>query len=62
MPTQTDPTQVVASLDPDAIRKRLAELNAEESALRVLLRAAIARSRAAQYQDSERYGRKVVKQ
>lgn len=45
MTTSNDPTELIASLDPEAIRSRLAELNAEESALRVLLRAALARRR-----------------
>jgi hypothetical protein len=40
---QPDPSQFVASLDPDAIRRRLDELSREQSALRVLLRAALAR-------------------
>lgn len=38
-------TELLDSLDSLAIRKRLAELDAEQSALRVLLRAAVARER-----------------
>jgi hypothetical protein len=40
-PTQTDPVEIVRSLDPDAIRDRLDELDRERQALRVLLRAAM---------------------
>ena len=39
--------QVVESLKPDLLRQRLDELEAEEKALRVLLRAAVARDRQA---------------
>jgi hypothetical protein len=45
MTISNDPTELIASLDPEAIRFRLAELNAGESALRVLLCAALARTR-----------------
>jgi hypothetical protein len=36
----TDPLQLVRGLDADAIRERMAELDRERAALRVLLRAA----------------------
>jgi ribosomal 50S subunit-associated protein YjgA (DUF615 family) len=39
-PLPTDPVALVRQLDPEAIRKRLAELDGEREALRVLLRAA----------------------
>ena len=45
MSSSLDPAKLIANLDPDAIRSRLADLDAEESALRVLLRAALARRR-----------------
>jgi hypothetical protein len=38
--TPTDPLNVVRSLDADAIRKRIDDLDAERQALMVLLRAA----------------------
>ena len=37
--------RTLTTLDPDAIRGRLADLAAEEKALRVLMRAAVARER-----------------
>jgi hypothetical protein len=40
-----DPVALVDRLDPDAIRTRLADLDRQSRALRVLLRAAVARSR-----------------
>lgn len=45
MSDEKSATDLIETLDPDAIRRRLADLEAEQSALRVLLRAAIARSR-----------------
>jgi hypothetical protein len=48
MSTTTLPTDAVAlieRLDPDAIRNRLAELDRQSRALRVLLRSALARQR-----------------
>jgi hypothetical protein len=44
-PTPTDPTALVESLDAEAIRARLADLDRQARALRVLLRAARARQR-----------------
>jgi hypothetical protein len=41
----TDPLAVVEALDPEAIRTELADLHRREAALRVLLRAAVARQR-----------------
>lgn len=43
--SMSDPKSIIESLDISAIRERLEELAAEESALRVLLRAATARAR-----------------
>jgi hypothetical protein len=43
----TDAVALVQQLDPDAIRRRLDELDAEASALRVLYRSARARQSAA---------------
>jgi hypothetical protein len=43
----TDPAALIESLDPDAIREELAELDRRSRALRVLLRSAVARQRAA---------------
>ena len=40
-----DPVALVDSLQPDAIRGRLAELERQSRALRVLLRSAVARER-----------------
>ncbi|HEX5271457.1 MAG TPA: hypothetical protein VFW33_13265 [Gemmataceae bacterium] len=40
-----DPVAMVDSLEPDAIRARLADLDRQSRALRVLLRAAVARER-----------------
>ena len=40
-----NPTQLLDSLDAEEIRRRLQTLDAEEKALRVLLRAALARNR-----------------
>ena len=45
MNAETSPAELIEGLEPDAIRQRLAELDAEQSALRVFLRAALARSR-----------------
>jgi hypothetical protein len=42
-PTPPDPVSIVKMLDADAIEARLAELDAEATALRVLLRSARAR-------------------
>jgi hypothetical protein len=41
-----DPVTLVDRLEPDAIRERLVELDRQSRALRVLLRAAVARERA----------------
>jgi hypothetical protein len=41
----TDPITLVDELDPDVIRARLTELDRQTQALRVLLRAALARQR-----------------
>ncbi len=43
--TTADPVALVDALEPDAIRSRLADLDRQSRALRVLLRAAIARER-----------------
>jgi hypothetical protein len=40
-----DPITVVESLNPDSLREQLAALDRQQSALRVLLRAALARRR-----------------
>jgi hypothetical protein len=45
-PTPTDPVSIVKTLDADAIQARLDALDAEASALRVLLRSARARQNA----------------
>jgi hypothetical protein len=45
MATSPTPHELVESLDPDAIRLRLEELEKERDALRVLMRAALARGR-----------------
>jgi hypothetical protein len=45
--TTTDPVKLVEGLDSATIQKRLRQIGAEEDALRVLLRAARARERAA---------------
>jgi hypothetical protein len=50
-PGVTDPLSFVKTLDPDAIASRLAELDAEASALRVLLRSARARENALRRQE-----------
>ena len=42
-PNPTDPVNIVKTLDGDSIAARLTELDAEASALRVLLRSARAR-------------------
>lgn len=49
--TTSTPTAIVNSLNPDEIRERLDELDREASALRVLLRAAIARQRPSRQQE-----------
>jgi len=41
----TNATELLAGLDPDAIRERLEEIEREACALRALLRAALARRR-----------------
>jgi hypothetical protein len=41
----TDPVAMIDQLEPDAIRQRIADLDRQSRALRVLLRAAIARER-----------------
>jgi hypothetical protein len=46
--TIPDPVALVDQLEPDALRAQLAELDRQSRALRVLLRAAIARERRAQ--------------
>jgi hypothetical protein len=43
--TIDNPADLIASLDPEQLTRRLAELAREQSALRVLLRAARARQR-----------------
>ena len=48
----THALDALLSLTPDAIRRRLAELEAEAKALRTLLRAVIARERAAPHDDA----------
>ena len=45
-PTTNDPVALVDSLEPKALRSRIEELDRQTRALRVLLRAAIARERA----------------
>jgi hypothetical protein len=45
LPDALDPTRLLETLDPDLIRGRLADLRQQERALRVLLRAVIARRR-----------------
>lgn len=45
IPPPPDPAELIESLDPDAIRERLMRLHRQDKALRVLLRAAIARRR-----------------
>jgi hypothetical protein len=40
-----DPAALIEALDPDLIRDRLAELDRQSRALRVLLRTAVARQR-----------------
>jgi hypothetical protein len=49
-PTPTDAVHLLRALDADAIAARLAELAAEERALRVLLRSARAREQATRRQ------------
>jgi len=44
----TTPLQLIEQLDPDIIRGELARLSQQEDALRVLLRAALARRRTEQ--------------
>ena len=44
-PPSTDPAAIVDALDPEAIRAQLADLDRRADALRVLLRAALARRR-----------------
>jgi hypothetical protein len=41
----TDPVELVEKLDPEEIRNRLLDLYNQQNALRVLLRAAVARQR-----------------
>jgi hypothetical protein len=50
----TDPIRIVESLDADLIAARLAELSAEQRALRVLLRSARARQVARERQERQR--------
>jgi hypothetical protein len=45
MDTITDPVTLVDRLEPEAIRQRLADLDRQSRALRVLLRAAVTRER-----------------
>jgi hypothetical protein len=40
-----DPVSLIERIDPDAIRERLADLDRQTRALRVLLRSALARQR-----------------
>ena len=47
--TTIDPVALVDGLEPDAIRWRIAELDRQSRALRVLLRAAVARERNKQH-------------
>jgi hypothetical protein len=47
--TTIDPVALVDGLEPDAIRSRIAELDRQSRALRVLLRAAVARERDKQH-------------
>ncbi len=47
-----DPVAMVDALNPDAIRSRLVELDRQSRALRVLLRAAVARERALDHKPS----------
>jgi phage shock protein A len=47
----TDPCRLIESLDPDALRDRIAELDRQITALRVLLRSALARHRHRQAQE-----------
>jgi hypothetical protein len=56
METIIDPVALVDRLEPDAIRERLGELDRQVRALRVLLRAAIARERRAQPTHGETTG------
>jgi hypothetical protein len=44
---RSDPAALIESLNPQTIRERLAELDCQARALRVLLRSALARQRAA---------------
>jgi hypothetical protein len=48
-----DPVVLVDQLEPEAIRQRIAELDRQSRALRVLLRAAVARERAASQGQAE---------
>jgi hypothetical protein len=52
-PPLPDPVSVLKALNAEAIRARLAELDAEASALRVLLRSARAREQALRRQRRE---------
>ncbi len=45
MDATTDPVNLVDNLDPDALRQRLRELERQQRAVRVLLRAAVAREK-----------------
>ena len=47
MDMNADPVAMVDQLEPDVIRARLVELDRQSRALRVLLRAAVARERVA---------------
>jgi hypothetical protein len=48
----SDPAALIESLNPQTIRERLAELDRQVRALRVLLRSALARQRAATRRDN----------
>lgn len=46
--TPSDPTSIVESLDPEQLQQRLRQLDREQAAVRILLRAARARCRGQQ--------------
>jgi hypothetical protein len=53
----TDPATLIEQLDAEAIRARLAEMDRQSRALRVLLRSAVARQRAASRRGQREEGR-----
>lgn len=57
-PTVVNPSDLIDSLDPKPLRARLEELDRQRSALRVLLRAALARQRKARSGNPSRQGKK----